>query len=126
MMRPSTMCTRRSARVDDAVVMRHHHDCRAVLYRGLLEQPDDIHRRILVERCGRLVGEDQPRVIDERAPDGDPLPLAAREKSRLVIDPVAEPEALQNAGAALLYLGRRSLSELCRHFDVLVSGERLK
>ena len=76
MMRPWTICTRRSAAYD-AVVMRHHHDRGAVSYRGLLEQPDDIHRRFPVERCGRLVGEDQSRAIDERAANRDPLPLAA-------------------------------------------------
>ena len=114
------------SRVDDAVVMRYHHDGRTILNGSLLEQTDDIHRCIPIERCGRLVGEDQSRAIDERAADRDPLPLAAREKPRLVTDPVAEPEALENAGAAPPKFGRRSISELCRHLDVLVSGKRLE
>src|SRR5205807_243460 len=41
-------------------------------------------------------------------------------------DAVAEPEALQNAGATPPYFGRRSISELRRHLDVLVSGKRVE
>ena len=52
--------------------------------------------------------------------------LAAREKSRFVTDPVAEPEALQNVGAAPPYFIPRSISELRRHLDVLVGGKRVE
>ena len=105
MIRPSTIWTRRSAEFDDPVIVGDHHDRRAVLDGHLLQQADDVHRRILVERRGRLVGEDQPWMVDEGAADRDPLAFAARQEPRLVVDAVAEPEALQDFGAALAHIG---------------------
>ena len=45
----------------------------------------DVLRRLRVERAGRLVGQDQTRVVDERTRDRDPLLLAARELARVVV-----------------------------------------
>ena len=65
-------------------------------------------------------------LVDERAADRDPLALAAREEPRLVVDAMAEPEALQHPGAALPHLAGRSVAELRRHLDVFVGGERIE
>ncbi len=92
----------------------------------MLEQTDDVDSRILVEGRGRLVGEHQPWVIHQGPADRDPLAFAARQKSRLVIDAVAEPEALQDSGAAPPHLSRRGVAELRRHFDVLEGGQRVE
>ena len=113
-------------RIDDPVVVGNHHYGCAVIDRGLLEQIDDVHCRILVESRGRLVGEDQPWPIDESAADRDPLALAARQEPRLVVDAVAEPQPLQDPGAALPHVAQFPISELRRHLDVFIGGERIK
>ena len=48
-----------------------------------------------VEVAGRLVGQDECGLGDERTGDGDALLLAARELGRLMVDPVAQTEPLQ-------------------------------
>ena len=50
----------------------------AVLHRPP-EQRDDLCRRVGVEIAGRLIGQDQPRRMHQRAGDRDTLQLAARE-----------------------------------------------
>src|SRR6266545_5537357 len=48
------------------------------------EELDDLPADQRVEVAGRLVGDDQPRIVDERPGDGRPLLLAARELRWLV------------------------------------------
>ena len=43
---------------------------------------EDLRAGLRVERAGRLVGEEQPRLVRERAGDRDPLALAAGERAR--------------------------------------------
>src|SRR5207248_730078 len=50
----------------------------------------------LVEVAGRLVGEQQARLQNQRPGQCDPLLLAARELAGLVIEAVAEPDDLQH------------------------------
>ena len=58
------------------------------------EVPDDL-ARLGIEVARGLVGEDQPRLADERPCDGHPLLLAARQLARAVRQPVAEPDLLE-------------------------------
>ena len=51
------------------------------------QQAQDLLAGLGVERAGRLVGEDQPPLADDRAGDRDPLLLAA---GHLVGEPVGE------------------------------------
>ena len=48
-----------------------------------------------VEVAGRLVGQQQRRVADHRAGDRDPLPLAAGQLVRPVVEPVAQADPVQ-------------------------------
>ena len=48
-----------------------------------------------VERAERLVEEQHPRTVDERARERDPLLLAARELARLALLEPAEPDELE-------------------------------
>jgi hypothetical protein len=64
--------------VEDAVVVRHQHDRRPVLLGEVVEAIDDVASGLLVERRGRLVGEDDARTRGERARDRDALLLSAR------------------------------------------------
>ena len=80
-----------------------------------------------VERSGRLVGEHQLRPVRQRARDRDALPLAAGQRARLVVDPVAEAETLQHRDAAAAHLGgRQAAGKLQRHLDVFIGRQRLE
>ena len=70
-------------------------DDRAARRVELVEEGHDLGARMAVEVAGRLVGEDQRGFGDERAGDGDALLLAAGQLGRLVVEPVAQPEALE-------------------------------
>jgi hypothetical protein len=50
----------------------------------LAEQEHKLFAGLGVEVAGRLVGEKDGWVVDERSGDGDPLLFAARELARLV------------------------------------------
>ena len=79
--------------VDHALIVSDQEDGRPLgTVRHAPEQLQDRLAGFGVERGGRLVGEDQRRVIDERPGDGDPLLLAPRERCRQVVDPLAQPE----------------------------------
>ena len=53
----------------------------------------------LVEVAGGLVGQDQRRLVGERAGDGDALLLAARELGRAMVEPLGEAERPSNCSA---------------------------
>ncbi len=56
-----------------------HHDDRPAGARAAPERSED-HRAVgFVEASGRLVGQQQRRIVQHRATEGDPLLLAARE-----------------------------------------------
>ena len=87
---------------------------------------DDLAARFLVQRGGGLVGQDELGTVDQPAGDRHPLLLSARERPRLVVNAVAEPEAgehLRAAGAVRLVVKREQLH---RHLHVLQGRERLE
>ena len=75
--------------------VRDHHDARAFLV-----QPDqdlhDLGAVLGIEIAGRFVGEDQVRLMDDRARDRDALLLTARELPGQVIAAVADVHALEH------------------------------
>ena len=76
----------------DAVVVRDEQHRHPVLVAHAAEQVEDLRAGLGVERAGRLVREQQPRPVRERARDRDPLALAAGERRRIAVDPLAEPD----------------------------------
>ena len=64
-----------------------------------LEDRQDLLRGGGVQVAGRLVGEDQRRVGDQRAGDRDALLLAAGQLGGQVVDAVAQPDLAQRAPA---------------------------
>src|ERR1700722_2753045 len=62
---------------DDARVMRYNDDGCAVIVSGIAQQFDDLFAMAPIEGAGRLVGEEQLRLLDECAADGHALLLAA-------------------------------------------------
>src|SRR5262245_12486208 len=68
----------------DVLLVRDQDDSLAVVVESLKDR-HDLFRRLRVEVAGRLVGQDQLRVVDQSPRDRDALLLAARELARMVI-----------------------------------------
>ena len=79
------------------------HDDEAVLG-DVFEDLHHLHARLAVERAGRLVGEQNVRIVDERPRDSDTLHLAAGHLVRLFVELVAEANALKRLDGALAAL----------------------
>ena len=75
----------------DLLVVRDQQDRRPALRAKTLEQIEHLRARRRIERAGRLVGEQQPRLVRERARDGDALAFASRQHRRPRADPVVKP-----------------------------------
>ena len=61
-----------------------------------------------IERAGRLVEQHDPRLERDRARDGDPLLLAARQLGRPVVGAIGQADPLERR-AAELHRPRRAL-----------------
>ena len=101
--------------VDDPAVAEEHDPVRPGRQLGVVgdDHPghsplargsDEPHHRLpvgRVERAGRLVGEQQPAVADDRPGDGDPLALTAGQLVREAPRPFPEAELLERPKAGL-------------------------
>src|SRR5262245_10766271 len=85
-------------------IVRHHDDRLLELGVETLQQREDFLGRLAVEITGRLVGEQDRRVADQRACDGNPLFLAARQLAGKVAQSIAESDQLECGGRAPLAL----------------------
>ena len=101
--------------VDDAageVGMRRrvgdHDDGRAFLVE-LAEHPHHLLAVGGVEVAGRLVGEDQLGLADQRAGDGDALLLATRQLGRAVLGAVGDADLVEHLVDARLALARAGM-----------------
>ena len=76
---------------------------------------------VRVEVAGRLVGEQQRRAVDQRPGDRDALLLAAGELRRVVVQPVAQADALEQlrGPVAALAVGEVGWRVRQRHHHVL-------
>src|SRR5205814_3965566 len=74
--RDSTLCA-----CGDGGIVRHEEDRFAVTGQ-LFEDVDDVRAGLLIEISGRLVGQDQRRIVHQSAGDGDALALSAGELVR--------------------------------------------
>src|SRR5260370_19803666 len=87
---------------------------------GLAQGAHDFEHRadeLRIEGAGRLVEQHYPWLERDRARDGDPLLLAARELARRVVGAIGQPDPFQRGAAQSVGLGAR----LARH---LAQGER--
>ena len=66
-----------------------------------LEQPHDLLAGGAVEVAGRLVGQENARLVHQRPGDGHALPLAAGELVGPVLHPVAQPHPRERLGGEL-------------------------
>src|SRR6185503_17664288 len=67
----------------------------------LFEEADDVTAGLLIEVSGRLVGEDDLRVVHESAGDGDALALAAGELARAMLGAIGQSDAIERRTGAL-------------------------
>ncbi|MNC86055.1 hypothetical protein D3C83_16850 [compost metagenome] len=88
----------------------------------VLEDAQDVERDLGVEVPGRLVGQQDERVVDERARDRHPLLLAARELLRVVMQAAAEADAPQHLARRRIRVIRAG--ELERQHHVLQRRHR--
>ena len=72
-------------------------DTRDAAMRGGAQEAHDRLAVHGVERAGRLVGEQQPALADDRARDRDALALAARQLVRVAIGALGDVELLQRS-----------------------------
>src|SRR5690606_3719220 len=103
-------------------IVRDEHERRPALAVQFLHQRDGAFAGRGVEISGRLVGEQDPRLVDERARERDALLLAARELRRIMIEPAAQAHALEQRRGP-----RRDVAvaaQLERHLYVLERGQR--
>src|SRR5690606_2396610 len=115
--------TDRAARAaGEGRIVRDQHERRAALAVQLLEQMDDRLARAGVEIAGRLVGEQDARLVDERAGERDPLLLAARKLRGIVIEPVAEADPAEQLRGPPADV--RVASQLERYLHVLAGRQR--
>ena len=100
-------------------LVRDHHDGDAGAV-GLVEQVHDLLEVLLSSAPGRLVGEDQARLADQRARDGHALLLAARHLGGQVVGPRrAGPTRSRDSSARRLRARARDALVVERQRDVL-------
>ena len=79
----------------DRLVVRDHDQGAAALAVDPLQQVEHAHRALAVEVSGRLIGQDQARVVDQRPADRHPLPLTTAQLARPVLGTSGEPDLVQ-------------------------------
>ncbi len=79
---------------------------------------------VLVQIARRLVGQQERRPHDERAGNGDALLLAARQHPGPVLQPLGQPDTLEEAAGSLATLGGALPRDSERHLGVL-DGRKL-
>src|SRR4051812_20196885 len=93
----------------DVHFVRDEHDGDAALDIQFLEDVHDLDRRAGIEVARRFVGEQDRRLVDERARDGDALLLTAGELIGIVVHALAEAHDLEDLLGALVPLRRLHL-----------------
>ena len=71
-----------------------------------IEKVENLFAGLAVEVSGRLVREDERRVVYERPRDRDPLTLSAGKLARAMIESIAKIDALERAlGSPVAFVG---------------------
>src|ERR1700759_1543929 len=83
------------ARLDLVEQMRRPQHADALFGDELPDTPEDIGPGLAVEPDGRLIEQQQPRPMQQRARDFEPAHLPAREIAHLAAGTLSEPDARQ-------------------------------
>jgi hypothetical protein len=105
------------------LVVRHVDERDADLGLDALQLDLHLLAQLEVERAERLVEEEDPRVVDERPRQGNPLLLAAGELVRLAVLVAGELDEVEHLADATPHLVVRDLPPAQSEGDVLVDGE---
>src|SRR5690606_36027137 len=111
-----------AAEVRDTLVVGHLDDGRAFAVQRL-QHLHDLLALPPVQAAGRLVGQHDARVRDDRPRDGDLLLLPAGELSRVEILLADDLESVENLGDAGLTLLARHVAVRQRDVQILVDGQ---
>src|SRR5271165_1303000 len=84
-----------------ARIVGHHNDRLAEFLVERLHQREDLFRALMVEIAGGLVGNDDRRISDHGAGDGDTLLLAAGKLTRVMLGAVFQADDAQRSHGAL-------------------------
>src|SRR5262252_2920026 len=101
-----TECHDSGAVLRDVDLVCDEYDGDSALAIQALENPHDFDAGFRVEVPGRLVGQQDRRVVDQRARDGDALLLSARELVRMMVGAVAQADEFEHLLRTLVPLGR--------------------
>ena len=85
--------------------MRHQQDRQAVVGVEPLENVDHLQAGVRVEIPGGFVGEQQQRIVDQRARNGDPLLLPARQLGGRMPEPIPEADRAERGDGPRPSLG---------------------
>ena len=107
------MVTRRSMRRGDIHIVGGDDDGEPGGAHQLRQRVEHVLGGVRVEIAGRLVGQQNPRRIGNRARDRDALLLAARELRRPVREALLEAEIGEQIGRALARLSSRRPRIIC-------------
>ncbi|GGD42794.1 hypothetical protein GCM10010915_24860 [Microbacterium faecale] len=102
-------------------IVRDHDDGLSELIHARPQEAQESAARFAVERTCRLVRDDEIGAGEERAGNGDALPLTARELGRKVAEPVGDAESVDELGTPRTV--GSSARERCGEIDVLTGGE---
>ena len=105
--------------------MRDHED-RLPAAVHLAEETEQLVRGFAVERAGRLVGEQDARLCDERAGNGGALLLAAGDLVGVLFQKLADAERFRNIDEAGAHLIVALAREDEREIDVILKRERVE
>ena len=96
------------------------HDDGDALVVQFLEHAHDFDAGLAVEVAGRLVGEQQRRLVHQRAGDGDALLLAAGKLVGMMVGALAEADQFERVHGAFVLLVRLDAVAVVkhRHFDI--------
>ena len=118
---------------DDLVEqMRRPQHADALLGDELPDMAEDIGARLDVEPDGRLVEQQQPRPMQQRARDLEPAHLPAREVAHLAAGAIGEPDPRQHLVAARARLApadavqRGVIEQVLHHREIEIERARLE
>jgi hypothetical protein len=100
------------------------HDSGAALALEGAKEGEDFLARLEVEVAGRLVGEDDGGVVDERAGAGDPLLLPPGELAGAMVEAVAQADPLEGGRGAGVRILDANAGEDEGEPDVLEGAQR--
>jgi hypothetical protein len=109
------------AAIGEAAIVGGHEERNAIVRCDVEQELKYRGARVLVERAGGLVGEQNFGMIHERANDGGALTFAAGELLNFLIKPVREPGAFSEMVEALV--GEYAIGAGCNGGDEAVFGQ---